>query len=501
MRRLLLIFGLFLTVLSYSQTTIDTIAVIGESPNTRGGDSRKVAYRKANNNDQSLNARADSSKAIFDYEDATATVNSIQFNTEVATSPWKAGQMEYDSGDRTFGFGTGVPNVIVQGGQELHQTAINKTADTLFNGTPVFGSVVDAATGLFTLDSAKASSLLTSLSIMGLVTADIPPDSIGFITKFGKVRDFPTDHLVVSRGGFLGINGGITAVPPTWPNQIVIIGGTQVVDADSGRFFVDMIFITRPLANKSYSFTSNGIGAGIYYVGGFYESPLLDGTLDEITPTQAYGSSGNPYGAHAFIVSGGNGTTDAGQVGLRVIGTSGTDNTAYDVTDTAIITTDITTLALDSMIETPEKWASTVTFELYEVSGSPTAYSLDMNYGLCKYEDFGNVDFTITKVEAIGLAGANDASYDMSLMHHTNTGWTYAASGFIPGNGEIADWSDTYAPNDNLVNGDSFAWKVTPINQFIQGDSDEGVIVRIVTGANNSVQSMNVHIIGVVEGF
>ncbi len=406
----------------------------------------------------------------------------------------------YDADEKTMSHTTGVAEVVVQSGQEVqYPLVINNTGSTLLNGTPVFTSSVDD--GVIEIDSAKSSSPFTSLSTLGLVTADIPPDSTGLVTWFGKVRDINTSDLIAGNPVYLGTDGGWTATKPLSPDAIVLLGACLVADVDTGVIDVTINIFTRPLANKSYSFTSNGILAGIYYVGGFYDAPLTDADLDQITPTQAYGSSGNAYGAHAFIVAGGAGIVDAGQVGLRVIGASITDAGVYTAVDTAVLTTDITTLSLNGYIETDEKWVSTIVYELYDVSGSPVNFSIEVNYGFCKYEDFGNVDFSVTKIEAVGLAGANDANFDMTFLHHQQTGWTYAASGFIPGNGVLADWSDTYSPNDNLVNNMPFAWKVTPINQFIHGDADEGIMIRIVCGANNSIQSMNVHVIGEVESF
>ena len=54
---------------------------------------------------------------------------------------------------------------------------------------------------------------------------------------------------------------------------------------------------------------------------------------------------------------------------------------------------------------------------------------------------------------------------------------------------------------DNLANNENFAWKRSTLAEYIDGSSDEGIIVKIVTGANNSVQSMDVHIVGEIESF
>jgi hypothetical protein len=405
----------------------------------------------------------------------------------------------YDPASKTTSRTTGIAGVIVQDGQELHRLVVNNTADTLFNGTPVYASGVDAVLELLEIDSAKASSPLTSLQTLGLVTADIAPGSIGLVTFYGKVRDFT---IPSGPGGaiYLAPTGGITATKPLYPNTIILLGAPVKTGAN-GVVEVAINLFDRPLANKSYSFTTNGINAGTYYLGGFYDAPLADANLTQALTSINHGSAGNAYAAHAFIVSGGVGTVDAGQVGLRVVGNSITDAGVYTASDTAIVTTDITTVALDSMIETPEKFLGTMKFELYDVSGTPTTYSFDFNYGYAKYEDFGNVDFTVSKIEAVGLARLGDIAFDITLLHHKPTGWTYSAAAFDPGNGVIADWTDTMAPDDDLVGGEQFAWKVTGLNQFVHGDADEGIVIKITAGANNAVQSMDVHIIGFVESF
>ena len=63
--------------------------------------------------------------------------------------------------------------------------------------------------------------------------------------------------------------------------------------------------------------------------------------------------------------------------------------------------------------------------------------------------------------------------------------------------GDLNGQGDCFVPQA-LAPGGQYTCSVTV---FIQGDADEGIIVRIVTGANNSVQSVDVHVIGVVESF
>ena len=407
----------------------------------------------------------------------------------------------YDAGSYTNASTTGIPGVIVQIGQELHYIVINNSGSTILNGTSVYTSSVDLTVNLIEILEADAASAFTSLSTIGLVTADIEDGEIGLVTFFGIVRDYNTIGLTPGRPFYVASGTGQTSTKPLSPNAIVVLGTILKEHATEGRAWVTINRFTRPLVNGSYSFTSNGVISGLYYVAGFYESPLLDANLTQASLTQTLGSAGNAYAAHAFMVAGGAGSVDAGQVGLRVIGNSITDLGVNTAVDTTVITTDITTLSTDEYLETTTKWLGTSTYELYIVSGSPTTYSFDFNYGYAKYEDFGNKDYTVNVFEAVGTAGANDTNFDLELLHHHPSGWTYAAAGFIPGNGAIVQWSTTMAPNDNLVNNENVTFKRSGLAQYIDGSGAEGVVVRITAGASNSLQTINVHITGEIESF
>jgi hypothetical protein len=419
-----------------------------------------------------------------------------------SSPPSTAGALYYDPVAQTVSSTTGVSDVTVQIGQEIHYQVINNTGSTIDNGTPVHTSNVDATTGLVEISKANAISPFTSLSTIGLTTEDIDDGEIGMVTSFGIVRDIDTSGLTIGRPVYLDATfGGMTGTKPLSPNAIVLLGTCLVSDANVGQMHVEINRFTRPLANKSYSFTSNGIGAGTYYVGGFYDAPAASVTLTQASPGQSHGSANNAYGAHAFIVAGGAGTVDTGTVGIKVTGASITDAGVLTPVDDEILTLDIVGLSTDEYLETNKKWVGSISFSTFTTTGSPTAYSVDFNYGLCKYEDFGNKDFSVNKIEVVGLAGASDTSFDIHLLKHDNIGWTYHATAFDPGNGVIVDWGTDMGSSDNLVNGENFAWKRSTLAEFIDGSGSEGVIVKIITGTNNSVQAMDVHIVGEIESF
>ena len=133
-------------------------------------------------------------------------------------------------------------------------------------------------------------------------------------------------------------------------------------------------------------------------------------------------------------------------------------------------------------------------YELYVVSGSPTTYSLDFNYGLSKYEDFGNRNFMITDFEVTGIGGATDTNASINLLHHTNTGWIYSAAAFVPGNGTIVSMNTDHDTDDSIINAEPFAYKRADVNFPIAATGPNGIIVEIVASMNNTYQILNAHI-------
>lgn len=248
------------------------------------------------------------------------------------------------------------------------------------------------------------------------------------------------------------------------------------------------------------SATTRGLGSNpnIYVFGG-YEFSTTDANLTQASPTITLGNANVSYAMHAFIVSGGAGSVSSGQVGLRVTGTSIDDNGARTPGDSETLTNDITTLSPDDFIEGPKKWLGQITFELFVVSGAPATYSLDFNYGMVKYEDALNHNFTIVGVQAQGFAGANDSDFDVKLIHHRASGWTYAATGFDPvtATNTIASLAGDHATDDQLRNGQHFNWKRANLSTAVSGAADEGFIIEIISSANNAVEYINV-LVGIV---
>lgn len=248
---------------------------------------------------------------------------------------------------------------------------------------------------------------------------------------------------------------------------------------------------------KSTSVSTQGLGAASdVFSFGFYEWAAADANLDEGNLTQTFVAANISMAAHAFAVFSGAGSVNAGQVGLRVNGVSITDQGVRTAGDTETLTDDITSVAANQYLETDKKWLGTITYQLFTVSGTPATFSVDFNYGVDKYDDWGNNDFQLTDVECVGFAGANDANFNIILLHHRSTGWTYSAAAFNPisAANTIASLVGDHGADDQLALNTHFAWKRDNLTTDINGADSEGFLIFIDTSSNNAIEYLNMHI-------
>jgi hypothetical protein len=243
--------------------------------------------------------------------------------------------------------------------------------------------------------------------------------------------------------------------------------------------------------------TSTG-GTGTHWLGGYYTAPAASVTLTQASTTATHGTANVAYAAHAFYVAGAAGTCDTGCTTCRldVEGTSITDAGVRTAADTETILADVTTGALDQYGETPKKWLGQVTYRLVPDAGN---CSFTFNRGYAKYDDHWNRDFSLRAFGCVGQGGANDAGFDLEVLHHATTGWTYHASAFAPGGTVLAQLSTDYSTERELVSNIPFAYKRDDLNTSIAGATDEGFVFRMTTTANNAVERMTCRVGVILE--
>lgn len=341
---------------------------------------------------------------------------------------------------------------------------------------------------------------LTKPGVRSLITDFV----LNRMARFGMVS---ASELTIS-GGAVTINSGHhridTESDATNDDLDTINGGKSgeflylVPDNDARtirvRSGVGNIYTKHQVEIKSFSFSSPSGSSGTFYVAGFYDWASADANLNQGALTVTHGGANVSKAAHAGLVAGGAGVVDTGVISIVVSGTSIDDenNRATGASETLVA--DITTMVLNKFYSTTKKWLGTVTYTLTVASGSPVNFNTDFNYGFCKYDDFGNQDFTITDLECVGLAGAADTGFNLRLFFHSPAGWAYAAAGFVPGGTVLADMNASHSTEQNLASGEPFAYKRTDLNQDVNGNDGEGLVMEITTGANKAVEAIDVHL-------
>lgn len=336
------------------------------------------------------------------------------------------------------------------------------------------------------------------VEIDSIKTINMSSAGASLVISSGAITTVRGHHRVDTEGGAATddldtINGGDN-------NDLLLLFAADGSHTVRLRHAIGNIFLRHQNETRSETFISPTGSSGLFYASGFYNWSTTDANLNETSPTSVtHGSANNPYAAHASIVAGGAGSVNTGVVKLTASGTTIDDEGNRATSQTVDVVDDITTLALNTYVETPEKFIGQVVFAFATVSGSPTVFNLDFNYGFSKYEDLGNQAFSVTLFECVGRAGANDTGFNIRLFYHNSANWHYATTGFVPGPTtgeatELANMRTTHGTESDLTNGEEFSFKLVNLNTDIAGDGSEGFIVEITTTANKAIESMDMHL-------
>lgn len=144
-------------------------------------------------------------------------------------------KMAWNPTDLTFDVDTGT-GVVIQVGQELLVKVRNTTGSTIVNGKVVR---INGASGTRpTVTAAQADSLANINGVIGVVTADITNNAVGFATVHGLVRDLDTSAFTEGDELFLSdsVAGDVTSVEP--PLSIPI-GTVTFANPATGTIFVN----------------------------------------------------------------------------------------------------------------------------------------------------------------------------------------------------------------------------------------------------------------------
>lgn len=151
--------------------------------------------------------------------------------------PYKEGRVFYDSENHTLSMYNDESDVSLQIGQETYLRVRNNKSYTIPNGSGVY---IDGSHGTGpTVDFAIASGESTS-HIIGLATHDISPNSFGYVTTYGVVRNLNTLNFSEGDELFLSAehSGVLTSISPVSPNYKVPIGHVIRRHSSTGSILV-----------------------------------------------------------------------------------------------------------------------------------------------------------------------------------------------------------------------------------------------------------------------
>lgn len=232
-----------------------------------------------------------------------------------------------------------------------------------------------------------------------------------------------------------------------------------------------------PSRELTRTFQAPGMGTTFYPLGAYIHGSTS--FTPSATP-QNLGTANNPYGAHAFLVLG---ATSADMV-VRVTGTSITDTGTRTAGDTESINT--SGGALNAYYQTTKRWIGTIAYTL--LSGTGVA----VNNGMVHAWRNQGIALTLSEIEIEGRGAAADTAFDVLLIHHQAAGWTYNAGSSATHPTAVASLATDLSTESDLAFGQQFRWLRTGLSEAVPANGVDGVIVKVVTGAGDSVLFGNV---------
>jgi hypothetical protein len=194
------------------------------------------------------------------------SVDLVQMNVASPATVGGAGQLAWNTTDRTLDIGVNA-NTTLQVGQEQYYYVRNHTAVTIPDGTAVMANGVGGANRIH-IEPAIANGSVPPKYILGITTEEIAAGQTGFVTSFGKVRNLNTSMF--SEGDILYASpntyGGLSNTIPIAPNNIVTLAIVTNKSASTGELFVRPIYGSTLYENEDVHLESVSDGQALVYV-------------------------------------------------------------------------------------------------------------------------------------------------------------------------------------------------------------------------------------------
>ena len=246
-----------------------------------------------------LSGLLDDDHTQYVLADGTRAMDKLFVNNEITlasiTAPTHApGQVFYDTDTDALTFHNSVSDVSLQIGEENWVRVKNDSGSQIDNGEVVYISGFLGDNHLIEL--AQADNIVTS-SVIGMVTADLADNGIGYITTFGLVRGVDTSLFSSGAPVYLSptVAGAFQATKPTGTDFFVQIGYIGVVHENVGTILMGIkdggskeeIVGLRDTDDVIFNKVTGNVTVGVG------ETLDVDGTIDFASPlTEVNGGTG-----------------------------------------------------------------------------------------------------------------------------------------------------------------------------------------------------------------
>jgi len=186
--------------------------------------------------------------------------NNIDFTPQAVDLPYQEGRIYYSNDTKTFNAYLDKSDVTLNIGQEEYIRVVNKTSNTILNGTPVY---ISGAQGNRPQAWVAMASGIDSLyhidHLIGVATHNILNNEEGLITTNGIVGDVNTSSFGPGDILYLGSTGGLVNV---LPSPLASYGkkiGYAINSSNNGKILVKISdTLIGPYKNDAISFSLTG---------------------------------------------------------------------------------------------------------------------------------------------------------------------------------------------------------------------------------------------------
>ncbi len=318
----------------------------------------------------------------------------LDFTTGESPPAHKEGRLFWDSTCHTIAQYNDEADITQQLGQEFLVRFYNATGETIPNGGVLSNA---GSTGIIPqVQFAKADSDAT-MAVVSVATHEVEPGTIGYATFTGFVRGL--DLSAYTNGSYLYVSdstaGTFTDVRPKWPNIAHAIGMVVNNDSVNGTMYVDSRRVQENIHIMTYSLPLEGVTDS--------QVPLL-GTYTEVG-TGATGDVATDWSVsnqHAYLT-----VNSLDGTGLVTI-----TGTTVDELTSVPTSSDTETILVDETgsYQTVKKW-----WEITNIDIPATITTINYDYGVLGYPDFGNKNFRLAGYRVDAMASGNNASFTIRI--------------------------------------------------------------------------------------